>query len=72
MDVVVAVEEDAAVGRVVVAVVERLELLEGQVGDVQRVTARVDGIGVVGEGQLLGGAVQERVGLSEENPNWFL
>mmetsp|Transcript_54400 Transcript_54400/g.140542 ORF Transcript_54400/g.140542 Transcript_54400/m.140542 type:complete len:1111 (-) Transcript_54400:87-3419(-) len=60
--VVVAVEEDARVRRVVVRVVEGLELLERQRRDGGRVSAGVDRVRVVGEGELLGGAVHERVG----------
>mmetsp|Transcript_21582 Transcript_21582/g.51492 ORF Transcript_21582/g.51492 Transcript_21582/m.51492 type:complete len:489 (-) Transcript_21582:266-1732(-) len=62
VQVVVAVEEDARVGRVVVGVMEVGELLERERRDRVRVAARVDGVRVVGEGRLLRGAVEQRVG----------
>jgi hypothetical protein len=46
------IEVDTGVGRVVVALVEGAELLEGQLRDLQRVAARVHGIRVVREERL--------------------
>mmetsp|Transcript_56405 Transcript_56405/g.155014 ORF Transcript_56405/g.155014 Transcript_56405/m.155014 type:complete len:276 (+) Transcript_56405:288-1115(+) len=60
--VVVAVEEDARVGRVVEGVVEASELVERERRDDGRVAARVDRVRVVGEGRLLRRAVHARLG----------
>lgn len=45
----------------VVVVVKLVELLEGKVGDLEGVSSRVGGVGVVGESGLLRGAVEKRV-----------
>ena len=60
--VVVAVEIEQGVGRVVVGLVEGAELLIGQVGDDRRVAAAVHAIGGVGEEGAAAGAVEQVVG----------
>ena len=59
--IVVAVEEDLRVGGVVVCLVERHELLVGELRDHRRVAAGVQPVGVVREEPLAGRAAQDRV-----------
>ncbi len=62
LGVVVAIEEDERVRRVIIGLVETLELLVGQVGDDGRVAAGVDAIGDVGESGLLAIAAEQVIG----------
>ena len=60
--IVIAVEVNKRVRRVIVLGVELLELLIGQVGDASRVAARIDAIGVIGEERLLRVTAQQIIG----------
>mmetsp|Transcript_4276 Transcript_4276/g.6879 ORF Transcript_4276/g.6879 Transcript_4276/m.6879 type:complete len:372 (+) Transcript_4276:3541-4656(+) len=60
--VVVAVEEHAAVRRVVVGGVEGLELVERQVGDLEGVAAAVHAVRVLGEERALRGSAHDGIG----------
>ena len=62
LGVVVAVEEQLGVRRVVVVRVERLELLVGEIGDVLGVAARVEAVGRLGEQRANCEAHQQAVG----------